>query len=47
MRGLTKRTLQVNWMMGKTWGQAPESLEQLHSLHDAFKNTKIGELLGL
>ena len=36
----------VEHMMGKSWGHAPESHEQLFGLRDVFKTTPVSALAG-
>ena len=33
-------------MMSTTWGQTPSDVEELRTLRDAFKTTKVADLLG-
>jgi hypothetical protein len=33
-------------MMNMTWGQTPSDVEELRTLRDAFKTTKVADLLG-
>jgi CBS domain-containing protein len=42
--GVTDFNTIVHFMMSKTWGHAPASLEELRTLKNAFKTTTVGQL---